>query len=193
MTVPLTPLLPFRCLFDPSIIAQYENRSWSGVWMRPIRNFRISSKTSRTFTESRPFSSICNKNTTNKFTQCHNIQLYVSNDTFNKTHSWNFKSTMARQNICGFLGFKITHNNGFILIVLNFPALLLYYRLVIAIHTKTRHESTKQNVPERPMPAEQWTTGGPTFWSRAPLSRTTIKKLRNAVGFSGTPKSGHVV
>jgi hypothetical protein len=92
--------------------------------------------------------------------------------------------TVARSNICGFFGFRISqlHTNS-----------VERYKLLRVIHTKTRHESTKQKVPERPMPAEQWTTGGPTFWSRAPLSRTTIRKLRNAVGLSGTPKSGHVV
>ena len=59
--------------------------------------------------------------------------------------------------------------------------------------TSTRHESTRQKVPERPIPALQWTTGGPTLELRAPHSRTVKRKSKNAEGDSGTPKSGHVV
>lgn len=46
----------------------------------------------------------------------------------------------------------------------------------------SKHESTKQNVPDRPIPAEQWTIGGPTLEFKAPLSLTTCKKWRNARG-----------
>lgn len=59
--------------------------------------------------------------------------------------------------------------------------------------TSTRQESTRQNVPERPIPALQCTTGGPTFELRAPDSRTVKRKSKNAEGDSGTPKSGQVV
>ncbi len=34
-----------RMLFAPSMTAIYENRSWSGVWIRPIRYSLISNKT----------------------------------------------------------------------------------------------------------------------------------------------------
>jgi len=57
--------------------------------------------------------------------------------------------------------------------------------------TKTRQQSTKQNVPDRPMPAEQCTTGGPTFSSSTPESRTCLRNCRKAIGLAGTPKSGH--
>ena len=59
--------------------------------------------------------------------------------------------------------------------------------------TKISDESTRQNVPDRPIPALQWMTAGPTPTSRLPVSRTFDRKERNAVGDVGTPKSGHVV
>lgn len=59
--------------------------------------------------------------------------------------------------------------------------------------TKTKHVSTKQKVPDLPIPAEQWTTAGPTFSSRAPDFLTSAKNRKNAVGLGGTPKSGQVV
>jgi hypothetical protein len=61
------------------------------------------------------------------------------------------------------------------------------------IPTKTKHVSTKQKVPDLPIPAEQWTMGGPTFSSRAPDFLTSAKNPKNAEGLRGTPKSGHVV
>lgn len=59
--------------------------------------------------------------------------------------------------------------------------------------TSTRQESARQKVPERPIPALQCTTGGPTFELSAPDSRTVKRKSKNAEGDAGTPKSGHVV
>jgi len=60
--------------------------------------------------------------------------------------------------------------------------------------TRTRQASTRQNVPDRPMPALQCITGGPwTVVSRAPAPRTAHKKSRKAPGEVGTPKSGHAV
>lgn len=59
--------------------------------------------------------------------------------------------------------------------------------------TMTRAQSTRQKVPERPMPALQWMTGGPTVGSSTPDSRTRFKNCRKAIGEDGTPKSGHVV
>lgn len=59
--------------------------------------------------------------------------------------------------------------------------------------TSTTHESTKENVPERPIPALQWTTAGPWSIPSAPDSRTLKRKLRKDAGDSGTPKSGQVV
>jgi hypothetical protein len=53
-------------------------------------------------------------------------------------------------------------------------------------------ESTKQKVPDLPIPALQCMTSGPASESKAPDSRTAIKKLRKATGDEGTPKSGHV-
>ena len=46
----------------------------------------------------------------------------------------------------------------------------------------TRHESTRTNVPDLPMPAEQWTTGGPTLSSRLPLSLTAPRNSRKVSG-----------
>lgn len=59
--------------------------------------------------------------------------------------------------------------------------------------TIERHASTRQNVPERPMPALQWTIGGPASASKAPDFCTVSKKSRNAIGEDGTPKSGQVM
>lgn len=59
--------------------------------------------------------------------------------------------------------------------------------------TKMRQVSTRQKVPDRPMPALQWMTGGPTSRSSAPELRTANRKLRNAHGDLGTLKSGQVV
>lgn len=59
--------------------------------------------------------------------------------------------------------------------------------------TNTKQQSTKQNVPERPMPALQCTTAGPSLGSKAPDARTSLRKYKNATGELGTPKSGQVV
>lgn len=59
--------------------------------------------------------------------------------------------------------------------------------------TSTRQESTRQKVPERPIPALQCTTGGPISALRTPDSRTVKRKSKNAEGDAGTPKSGQVV
>lgn len=59
--------------------------------------------------------------------------------------------------------------------------------------TKTRQVSTRENVPDRPIPALQWTTAGPWSTPSEPDSRTLNRKLRKLAGDSGTPKSGHVV
>lgn len=59
--------------------------------------------------------------------------------------------------------------------------------------TSKRQVSTRQNVPERPMPALQCTTTGPWSEFRQPDSRTLNRKLRKEAGDSGTPKSGQVV
>lgn len=56
-----------------------------------------------------------------------------------------------------------------------------------------RHESTRTNDPERPMPAEQCTTAGPQLLSRLPDSRTAPRNSRKVSGQLGTPKSGQVV
>lgn len=53
--------------------------------------------------------------------------------------------------------------------------------------------STRQKVPERPIPALQCTTTGPRSEFRQPDSRTLNRKLRKDAGDSGTPKSGQVV
>lgn len=45
--------------FAPSITAIYENLSWSGVWISPIRYFLISSNTFLISTENGSFFSIC--------------------------------------------------------------------------------------------------------------------------------------
>ena len=52
----------------PSMSARYEKRSWSGVWMRPIRYRRISTSTSITFTLFRlpPFLLACHIAVTNQ-------------------------------------------------------------------------------------------------------------------------------
>ena len=65
------------------------------------------------------------------------------------------------------------------------------YKIVIL--TKTKHVSTKQNVPDLPMPAEQCTMAGPTSSSRLPLSRTAWRYSKKLSGHCGTPKSGQVV
>ena len=62
-----------------------------------------------------------------------------------------------------------------------------------SILTKTKHVSTKQNVPDLPMPAEQCTMAGPTSPSRLPLSRTAWRYSKKLSGHCGTPKSGQVV
>lgn len=59
--------------------------------------------------------------------------------------------------------------------------------------TNTKQQSTKQKVPERPIPALQCTTAGPTSVSKAPESRTCLRNCKNATGELGIPKSGHVV
>lgn len=59
--------------------------------------------------------------------------------------------------------------------------------------TRTRQVSTNENVPERPIPALQWTTAGPCSGLSEPDSLTLKRKFRNEAGDSGTPKSGHVV
>ena len=60
--------------------------------------------------------------------------------------------------------------------------------------TRTRQVSTRQKVPDLPMPAEQWTTGGPALSrSRLPLSLTAPRNSRKVSGHWGTPKSGQVV
>lgn len=59
--------------------------------------------------------------------------------------------------------------------------------------TSTKQESTRQKVPERPIPAEQCTIGGPTSSSNTPAFLTRFKKSKNFVGEQGTPKSGHVM
>ena len=46
----------------------------------------------------------------------------------------------------------------------------------------TRQESTRTNVPDRPMPAEQCTTAGPALSSRLPLSRTAPRNSRKVSG-----------
>lgn len=70
------------------------------------------------------------------------------------------------------------------------------HKIGIDIHrpllTSIRQESTKQKVPERPIPALQCITAGPTSDSSTPASRTAIRKLRNVTGELGTPKSGQV-
>ncbi|KNC21049.1 hypothetical protein FF38_11204 [Lucilia cuprina] len=53
-------------------------------------------------------------------------------------------------------------------------------------------QSTKQNVPERPIPALQCTTAGPTSGSKAPESRTCLRNCKKATGELGMPKSGQV-
>lgn len=59
--------------------------------------------------------------------------------------------------------------------------------------TRTRQVSTREKVPDRPMPALQWITAGPCSGFKEPDSLTLNKKLRNEAGDSGTPKSGQVV
>ena len=59
--------------------------------------------------------------------------------------------------------------------------------------TNTRQTSTNANVPDRPMPALQWITTGPTSEDKTPDERTSNRKSKNALGDSGTPKSGQVV
>lgn len=59
--------------------------------------------------------------------------------------------------------------------------------------TSKRQVSTRQKVPERPIPALQCTTTGPWSEFRQPDSRTLKRKLRKEAGDSGTPKSGQVV
>lgn len=58
---------------------------------------------------------------------------------------------------------------------------------------RTRQVSTREKVPDRPMPALQWITAGPCSGFKEPDSLTLNKKLRNEAGDSGTPKSGQVV
>lgn len=65
--------------------------------------------------------------------------------------------------------------------------------LTSSLQTSKRQVSTRQKVPERPMPALQWTTTGPWSELRHPDSRTLNRKLRKEAGDSGTPKSGQVV
>lgn len=65
--------------------------------------------------------------------------------------------------------------------------------LVTSIFTFIRQESIKQNVPERPIPAEQWMTDGPWDGSRAPLRLTSLRNRKKGVGVLGTPKSGQSV
>lgn len=67
---------------------------------------------------------------------------------------------------------------------------LIFYWILL---TNTKQQSTKQNVPERPMPALQCTTAGPTLGSKAPESRTCLRNCKKATGELGMPKSGHVV
>lgn len=62
-----------------------------------------------------------------------------------------------------------------------------------SVHTNSRHVSTRQKVPERPMPALQCTTTGPWSEFRQPDFCTLNRKLRKEAGDSGTPKSGQVV
>lgn len=52
--------------------------------------------------------------------------------------------------------------------------------------------SNAMNVPERPTPAEQWTTIG-LFVSMEHRSRNALTNFTKVCGGSGTPKSGHVV
>ena len=59
--------------------------------------------------------------------------------------------------------------------------------------TRTKQVSTRQNVPDRPIPAEQCTTAGPTSSSRLPLSRTACKNSRKLSGLWGMQKSGQFV
>ena len=68
-------------------------------------------------------------------------------------------------------------------------AILIFFSIL----TKTKHVSTKQNVPDLPMPAEQCTMAGPTSPSRLPLSRTAWRYSKKLSGHCGTPKSGQVV
>lgn len=60
------------------------------------------------------------------------------------------------------------------------------------VRTIFRAVSTNAKVPERPTPAEQCTTGGPTLLSSPPDLRTAMRKLRKEPGERGTPKSGQV-
>ena len=63
-----------------------------------------------------------------------------------------------------------------------------------AVSASRRHESTRTKEPERPIPAEQWTTAGPALsLSRLPDSRTAPRNSRKVSGQLGTPKSGQVV
>lgn len=59
--------------------------------------------------------------------------------------------------------------------------------------TSSRQVSTRQKVPDLPMPALQCTTTGPCAGLSEPDSRTLNRKFRNEAGDSGTPKSGQVV
>lgn len=59
--------------------------------------------------------------------------------------------------------------------------------------TSSRQVSTRQKVPDLPMPALQCTTTGPCAGLSEPDSRTLNRKFRNDAGDSGTPKSGQVV
>ncbi len=70
--------------------------------------------------------------------------------------------------------------------------IFLFLVLVIQL-TKTRQVSTREKVPDRPIPALQWTTAGPWSIPSEPDSRTLNRKFRKLAGDSGTPKSGHVV
>ena len=56
--------------------------------------------------------------------------------------------------------------------------------------TLARQTSTTQNVPDRPIPALQCTTAGPTSGSSTPELRTAIRNSRKTLGVWGTPKSG---
>jgi hypothetical protein len=84
------------------------------------------------------------------------FNFYVSNDTFNKTVNSLHKAGISKAQwqdktfvVFLTLGSHRTTESHTDSVELSGPATIL------SILTKTRHESTKQNVPERPMPAEQ--------------------------------------
>jgi len=69
--------------------------------------------------------------------------------------------------------------------------LLLDYLDYLDYLTILRIESTKQIVPDRPIPALQWTTIGPKSSPITPDWRIVRRNAKNGSGDLGTPKSGH--